>query len=265
MSNSVVLLLRFVGQDSEEQPGSTAPAARRQPGLQCVSSRRLASAALSNETTMRLETHLQTLISNLGGAGRVHFEASLTHGRMLFRLQHGASPLQEPCLAHGPNSRTMHKTDNQLINVAADGWAYICCPHGGKCRGARFKLCRLQVSLSGLSLAMLFLTVWCNADWCRSRHDGAAVSSGIWYGTEPPHTDAPPPHRSWFPCAGVPLGVVLSARAAAHLGAKHAVPLDSLCDEDKDRLYAVRSFPCRCVWWGAHFRPLRQKRWSPTL
>eukprot|EP00961_Rhodomonas_salina_P295174 3935204-Rhodomonas_salina.2 len=211
----VMLLVLFVGQDSEEQPGSPTPAARSLNGPQCGSHRRPASAALSNETTVRLQTHLQTLITNLGGAGSVRFEALRTDGTMVFRLQHGASTRQEPCLAHGPNSRTMHKTDNQLINVTSDGWAYICCPHGGKCNGARFKLCRLQIH-------------------------SAAVTTGLQSHQE----------------SGIPQGVVLSARVAAHLGAKHAVPLDSLCNEDKDRLYTVCSFPgcvCSCAWWGAHF------------
>lgn len=93
----------------------------------------------------KLERRLQGIIREAGGMGRIQFQRIVESGGfLLFRLEHAVYGREEPCLAHGINSKVTHKNDNQLVSVDVHGLVRVICPHKGKCNRARHTLCKLE-------------------------------------------------------------------------------------------------------------------------
>jgi len=92
---------------------------------------------------------LQKLLTMYGGMGSLKFykvcENTFSSGSyMLFRFEHSIAGREEPCLAHGICSKVTHKRDNQLLLLDENLVVHIVCPHQGKCRKRRFRMCQLQ-------------------------------------------------------------------------------------------------------------------------
>jgi hypothetical protein len=101
----------------------------------------------------KLESKLQSILREHGGMGNVRFDSLSEHLAfpiLLFRIQHGVSGREEPCLAHGLFAKVTHRNDNQLLWVDNNFTVVVICPHQGKCSQKRYKLCRLTPSFFAL-------------------------------------------------------------------------------------------------------------------